>query len=237
MTEHHVSGRRLLIAIAAWLTLAAGLGTATFFVQHSIGPPWSGVNSLGAVISADVYGLLIASLFAAYGREQVRNALGLRIGSRWRRDQALSFGFWIAWIGALAAIMIAVSPVFGSPVAQLRHILHLVTDAPHLSGTSPFLICVMIVRAAVLAPLAEELLFRGAIFGWLRQRHTFIAAALVSSAIFAAIHIYPELYLFAFLYGFGAAWVRERTGQLTSLLAVHAISNMLLFLLALAVHV
>ena len=70
----------------------------------------------------------------------------------------------------------------------------------------------------VAAPVSEEIFFRGFIFGGLRRRLSFPAAALISAAIFGVFHytgagslgVVPQL---AFL-GFALAWVYEETGSI-----------------------
>jgi membrane protease YdiL (CAAX protease family) len=129
-----------------------------------------------------------------------------------------------------------VSCLVGCTASQLREILRLITDAPHLPGSDALLVGLMLTRAVILAPIGEELLFRGVFFSWLRQRHSLPVSALVSSTLFSAVHTYPRLYLFAFLYGLGACWVRERTGQVGSLIVVHVLNSTALLALALSVH-
>lgn len=77
----------------------------------------------------------------------------------------------------------------------------------------------------VLIPFAEELLFRGALFGGLRSRLGFWPAALGSAAVFAVLHENPVFYLPLMGLGVVLAWLRERTGSLTAPLLLHALNN------------
>jgi uncharacterized protein len=92
----------------------------------------------------------------------------------------------------------------------------------------------------VIAPVAEEILFRGLLFQGLRRRLSFPAAAVVSSVLFAAVHIEPTLVgsLFvgtgAFLYGMLYAWLLHRYGTLWLPIAAHAARNGVVALLVLA---
>jgi CAAX protease family protein len=83
----------------------------------------------------------------------------------------------------------------------------------------------------VFVPLAEELLFRGLLFGWLRARLSFALTALITSALFSVMHVYPVLFPVAFIAGFGAALVRERTGSSFTFVVAHA-ANSVTFLAA-----
>jgi membrane protease YdiL (CAAX protease family) len=86
----------------------------------------------------------------------------------------------------------------------------------------------------IAAPLSEEIFFRGFIFGGLRRRLPFVAAALISAAIFGVFHytgagslaVLPQL---AFL-GFALAWVYEQTGSIYPAIAIHVTNNLLAFI-------
>jgi membrane protease YdiL (CAAX protease family) len=58
------------------------------------------------------------------------------------------------------------------------------------------------VARRLLAPLGEELLFRGALFTWLRRRLSSGATVALTAAVFAAIHGFPVILPLAF-----SAWV------------------------------
>jgi membrane protease YdiL (CAAX protease family) len=85
----------------------------------------------------------------------------------------------------------------------------------------------------VAAPISEEIFFRGFIFGGLRRRLSFPAAAVLSGVIFGLFHftgpdsigVVPQL---AFL-GFALAWLYEETGSIYPAIAVHAVNNALAF--------
>jgi membrane protease YdiL (CAAX protease family) len=81
------------------------------------------------------------------------------------------------------------------------------------------------IAVIVVAPIAEELLFRGFLFRVLRMRMAFWAAALIDGVLFGLVHgslvILPVL---AFL-GVALCWVYERTGSLFPCIAIHALNN------------
>jgi membrane protease YdiL (CAAX protease family) len=79
----------------------------------------------------------------------------------------------------------------------------------------------------VLAPLVEELLFRGLIFGVLRARFTAGATILVTAFLFAIVHwdetgLYPVAVLAP---GFVLSVIRERTGSVKSAILAHGAYN------------
>jgi ABC-2 type transport system permease protein len=80
------------------------------------------------------------------------------------------------------------------------------------------------VIAIVAAPIFEEFIFRGLIFGGLRRSFGFFPAALASAAIFAIVHPPPSV-IPVFLMGLAAAFAYERTGMLAAPMTVHALYN------------
>ena len=95
-------------------------------------------------------------------------------------------------------------------------------------GTAPWQLVLTICALVVLAPLGEELLFRGLLLRGLVRRMRFWPAALLSSALFASAHI--DAYLLwpraIALVGTGVAlaWIYRRRGYWASV-AAHATVN------------
>lgn len=80
--------------------------------------------------------------------------------------------------------------------------------------------------AVVLAPISEEVVFRGFLFGGTRHHWGVIPAALISSGIFAVLHGYSMLGLLAvFGYGLIFCWIYQRSGSLLPGMLVHAVFN------------
>ncbi|HZG66294.1 MAG TPA: type II CAAX endopeptidase family protein [Herpetosiphonaceae bacterium] len=79
--------------------------------------------------------------------------------------------------------------------------------------------------AGAVAPLVEEVIFRGLIYGWLRARMPIVVAVIASAAIFAAAHVIPLLLPALFVVGVILAIVYEYSGSLWTVIALHAIQN------------
>jgi membrane protease YdiL (CAAX protease family) len=82
----------------------------------------------------------------------------------------------------------------------------------------------VIALAVVAAPLCEEFIFRGLIYGGLRRSMRPIPAMLASAAVFAVIHP-PLSMLPVFVLGVCAAWTYERSKTLLAPMLVHAVYN------------
>lgn len=83
-----------------------------------------------------------------------------------------------------------------------------------------------VISACLLAPVAEEILYRGVLFRSCRNRIGVIPAALVSSAVFAGLHFYDGYGLVSVgIFGFSCALLYSGTGSLIAVIALHLLYN------------
>jgi hypothetical protein len=85
-----------------------------------------------------------------------------------------------------------------------------------------------LLAVAVIAPIAEEIIFRGFTFGWLQGRLPLWGAVLISAAIFSAAHVgwaEPSLFLPVFLSGILLAYLYARSRSLWPGVIVHMTIN------------
>ncbi|MES2319515.1 MAG: type II CAAX endopeptidase family protein [Pseudomonadota bacterium] len=82
----------------------------------------------------------------------------------------------------------------------------------------------LVLLALVAAPLCEEFIFRGLVFGGLRRSMGLAPAMLMSAALFAIVHP-PASVLPVFVLGLCAAYVYERSRALLAPVLVHALYN------------
>lgn len=82
-----------------------------------------------------------------------------------------------------------------------------------------------IVGAAVVAPVVEELFFRGFLFAGLRQRLGWVKAGLISAALFSLVHFTPTAMPPIFLLGCIFALLYEKSRSLWPAILVHATMN------------
>jgi membrane protease YdiL (CAAX protease family) len=78
---------------------------------------------------------------------------------------------------------------------------------------------------AFLAPLVEELVFRGLLYGWLEGRWGRSVALVVSSLAFAGAHIEPAHMLLVLPLGVLFGWLRLRTGSVVPSIVSHMANN------------
>jgi membrane protease YdiL (CAAX protease family) len=160
-------------------------------------------------ILAAFYGIGLCSVAVAVaplGRSAPA-ALGLR-ASTWRPVA----------LGALGtiALSLAVSQIGIEPEGVKQAI-----DAARQPGG--FLKSLVVL--ALLAPLVEELIFRGLVYGWVAGRWGTISGWLVSSLAFAAAHYEPAHIVLVLPLGLLFGWLRRRTDSLLPSLASHIVNN------------
>ncbi len=82
------------------------------------------------------------------------------------------------------------------------------------------------------APICEEVFFRGFVFGGFRSRFSFVWAAVLSAAIFGAAHVgggSPTVLVQLAALGLVQAWLYERSGSIYPTIAVHMVNNAIAF--------
>lgn len=94
-----------------------------------------------------------------------------------------------------------------------------------LAAKSPVMRAYLIVFAVVIAPVAEEFLFRGVLFPVLRQLGLPVAAWIVPNFLFALIHGDPVIALPLFVLALGLTWLYQTTGRLVTNILVHSLFN------------
>ena len=82
-----------------------------------------------------------------------------------------------------------------------------------------------VITISLLAPLLEEVLFRGAIQGYLMRRYKPWVAILVAALVFGVFHWNPVQVLYATLLGAVFGWIYYRTGSLLSVIVGHVLNN------------
>jgi membrane protease YdiL (CAAX protease family) len=83
-----------------------------------------------------------------------------------------------------------------------------------------------LVSACLLAPLAEEILYRGVLFRSLRNRLGVLPGAVLAAAIFAVLHFYDGYGLVSVgIFGFSCALLYSGTGALSTVIALHVLYN------------
>jgi hypothetical protein len=98
---------------------------------------------------------------------------------------------------------------------------------------TPLVWALIVIRLVALTGTAEELLFRGALYGWLRRRLSVPATIAATTALFALEHAYyPVLLPVVTATGLAAGWVRHRTHSTATTIPMHVAGDLAVFLAA-----
>jgi uncharacterized protein len=89
---------------------------------------------------------------------------------------------------------------------------------------------------AVLVPIAEEVVFRGVLYGWLRLDMSLEASVLISSVVFGLAHGVSINGIMTFFLGIGLAILYERSGSILPGIVVHMVNNAIAITLLGLIH-
>lgn len=251
------SVRRLLPALAILLAIAGFVGRrgwrsaspAILLLAALIGSVASGIvvsSAAEAITGGSSFGSEVLGMFAQSGALLLAMAVAVRklprraerdrgnVGDVMSTGRAFGLGllFDLALVLRAALLGIALTALlaragestdFSSPLEVFAAM------QPPVLGLVFFFLA-----ASVLAPIGEELAFRGFLQPWLRAYMGTATAIGLTSLVFALLHPqYGAFGLIAFAHGIVLGWARFRTGALVAPILLHAFVNSIATLVAL----
>lgn len=208
------------LAVIAIQVLMVGLGAS--------GNPDT-IDVPRALLTLGFEGLLgVVALLLAARRGFSLRALGLRLPRRW----ALLPGAVLSAYAALVAYQVVLQLLahFGVETSGLSE----GNTLPVGGGVSLAAWILLGVAVVVVAPIAEEIFFRGLVFRALAGRMPLPAAYAVSGLVFAAFHLNVSVLVPFALIGAIFAWAFWNSGSLWTTIGAHAAVNGLSFAFAVA---
>lgn len=210
----------VLAAVGGGVFIGLGLYAVVYLpIQLNLAIPDNVLDIADLMVLPAGLILGIAVFVVGFGRLPW-SALGLRPVPAGLYLRAL--GWWLLCLPLVAAILYATYKITGR--AAIEEQLDMMPD---LSGDDGMATAFFIVLVGVLSPIAEELVFRGVLFAWLRRHVGFWAAGLFSALAFAGAHGIPDIILPTAVLGLLFAWIYERTGSLWPAMAAHVAHNLL----------
>ncbi len=224
----------LVLGLPLWVVLSfvAAIFVVTKVAEEVI--KLVGVAALGGetiaqtIVSVLVYALTLAIVIGVpwlvWRRRTTRRELGLERGPAWQ-DLAWAPAAFVAYMiltniaGALAPLVI---PHFDTNQAQ---------EIGFSGLTQQYQYVLAFLTLVVVAPLAEETLFRGYLFGKLRQIAPLWLTVLVVSVLFGIVHLQWNVGVDVFVMSVVACLLRESTGSIWAGVGVHMLKNGLAFYL------
>ncbi len=175
-----------------------------------------------------------AVAYLAIAIEVLALVAGVYFGAvRPRRMSWSSFGLGRVprrWLVVGVVIGLAAVPLTALIATGLQELMGKSVTSPQLRFLAPggfswagFLYILALGGVAV--PFAEELLFRGLIYRWLRARWGLWPGVLASALLFGAVHVIVEVALGAFLVGIALALVLEYSRSLWAAVVLHVAFN------------
>jgi membrane protease YdiL (CAAX protease family) len=146
----------------------------------------------------------------------------------WRLPRALGRAGWLPWLAISlvgAVIALEVADWLASLATQV------LPNSPNTQCTTVRdqyggYLAVAIPLVCLIAPLSEETIFRGFIYGWLRRRLPVLPAVGISAVVFSAAHLVLVLALPLFAVGVILALLYEYSDSLLPGALVHGLFNL-----------
>jgi uncharacterized protein len=197
------------------LALGAGilLGIpAAFLPTEDDGDLSTGANVLIQLATALGFLLTPMALVAWRGAPTVREIIA-RLGIR-RFAPGPAFKWMAAAVGAYLLFALFYSQLITQPEQE---------DIAEGFGPVP----VQILLIVIAAPISEEVLFRGYLFGGLREKLSTWVAALIAGTIFGALHALTGISAVPPLIALGAIFclLYEKTGSIVPGIILHVLNN------------
>jgi membrane protease YdiL (CAAX protease family) len=200
----------------------------------------SGVSELSQTLVSDLVLLGVLVYWLRSRHPEWPAAIGFPPRNRWAREVAVGSG-----LGLAVRLVAAIASVVVISILQTTGGAGNTTLPNQVSSNlSAGALIVFALVAVVVAPVTEELVFRGLLFRTLRDRHSLVFAGIVSAVLFGLVHFVPDndwrgvvaLQVTMMITGFGLAMIYEFRKNLLANIAGHAIFN-LLAVIAIATHV
>lgn len=127
---------------------------------------------------------------------------------------------FIGWLGISLGICLSVAvSIFG--ISEQDEAFKQVNE---LIESQPFWL--KIASVGIIIPIQEELMYRGLIYKNIEQRYDHIKAAVISSTVFAVMHMNLSQGIYAFLMGFVLAFIYQKTKNIYACITFHCSANM-----------
>ncbi|MFL5348531.1 MAG: type II CAAX prenyl endopeptidase Rce1 family protein [Hyalangium sp.] len=200
--------------------VAAGLGSLV--TMKGLSALLGGPSRGAALVSVWVQALVIVLVSWLIVR---RTAPGTEApaGQGWFRTYLVSLGLFITLGMRVLMLLVWFSQVAGVLPNQNQHpMMEMAREGP--LGALGWVL--FIIPAALLAPVGEELLFRGVLLPWLTGWMGRVAALVLSAGLFASLHLFYGVFTgWIFFLGLMLGWARLTSGQLRPSMLLHATVN------------
>lgn len=179
--------------------------------------------SANALLSSIIFQITLAAIAIAFVAWRIGPVVWL--GLRWEKwpwvfliAPLTVVGMWLVFGGLQQAGYMKWIESFGVESLQ---------DSVKLLQTSqdPVILTLMAIAAVLVAPVCEEIVFRGYLFGFAKRYAGTWVAAIFSGLVFSAAHGNLAALLPLLIFGIVLAFIYEKTGSIWAPIAVHFCFN------------
>lgn len=210
--------RAIVLAVASLVVLLVLL-VITMVVRQLLGAS-DDLIVLTASVEIGFYGIILLAIYWTTVRRYHSPwaALGLRrVPLGWFvLAPLLTLGMLTVGVALTSAISALQGQQFVNPQVQ---------DMSQGQQLTPLHLIMFLLGTAIVAPIVEELFFRGMLYPLLRRRLPAWLAIVANAAIFAALHFIPILLPVLFVMGLLLTFVRARTDSIIPGIIIHALNN------------
>lgn len=200
-------------------------GPAVEAKTSEVAPSPSEAAQAGSIALMIIVDLMLVSLVVGFLRVVREFDPGELFGLR-RMKPARAFTVAVMWIIPAWFVVWGVAVASSALLDGVWPDLGAQSSVKLLEGTgSPLVKLLMSVTAIMVAPLTEELMFRGVLFGVFKRYTDTYFAGLVSAVLFASIHSHVGTFLPLFALGLIFVAAYEVTGCLLVTIFMHALFN------------
>lgn len=229
---HRSNSKCFLLLLPVWVLLGFFGAQLTVegivFVLARSGVPFKAIDEsvLSSLLASVIYTLtlifVIALPWLIKKRQTTRQDVGMRRLPSWTDILLAPAGLVIYFLLSALLILGATHLLPGFDADQVQ-----ATGFSHLSQRYEYILA--FITLVVIAPLAEETLFRGYLFGKLRKTAPLWVAVLITSTLFAVLHGAWNVGIDTFALSVVLCLLRESTGNIWASVLVHMMKNGIAF--------
>ena len=210
----------MLAVIGIYLLATVGTSIVVAIIAAISG----GAESLAETMSSGPMSVL------SYALSMGLTIVGVLIYRKLRRGTGCMFHFSLRGFNPMLIlwgfVMVLLTGVVIEPVLELfpDAFLKMIDKMGMHGGWS-------ILMLVVLAPVMEEVLFRGILLESVRSKHSAGRAIVVSALMFGVIHLIPQQVVNAFVIGLILGYIYVRTESLWPVIVIHALNNAMAYVI------
>ncbi len=221
-----------IVALLPFALVVVGVSAASLWAQASAQWTWPLARPL--LVTAQYLGVAALCLIVIFKRVRARSSapsrsLGLRAARPLRLIGAGIAGYAV-FIALISLLAVVLRGMLGEVLPLASSVEELI-GSPHSTGE----LIIYAVLVCVIAPIVEEIIFRGYVYAGIRRFLRPPQAMLLGGLIFWVVHFNPTALLVITLIGIMLCYLYERTRSLLPGMVAHGLHNAIV-LVALVVH-